>query len=52
MVASIRQARFSLEAVMAKHVENFFFGLAFGCGFCIAQAVLQMIAAFLARASH
>ncbi len=35
---------------MQKAVSDFCFGLAFGCGFCIAQAVLHFIAGFLAKA--
>lgn len=29
---------------MTKFIENFMFGLAFGCGFCIAYGVLKLIA--------
>jgi hypothetical protein len=32
---------------MAKHVENFLFGLCFGMGFVIADAVLRFIVSLL-----
>ena len=35
---------------MAKHVENFLFGLCFGMGFFLAKAALDLIAQFIARA--
>jgi hypothetical protein len=35
---------------MQKAIENFLFGLWFGCGFCIAQAVLHFIGSFLVKA--
>lgn len=36
---------------MQKALDNFLFGLCFGMGFCIAQAVLHFIASFLAKAT-
>ncbi len=36
--------------LMAKAVENFLFGLTFGCGFAIAQAVLKLMGALIAGA--
>lgn len=35
---------------MAKAVENFLFGLTFGMGFAIAQAVLHLLASLFAKA--
>lgn len=35
---------------MVKFVENFLFGLAFGCGFVLAQALLHFVGSFLQRA--
>ena len=35
---------------MQKAIENFLFGLFFGMGFCIAQAVLKFIGSLIARA--
>lgn len=35
---------------MQKGIENFLFGLAFGCGFTLAQAVLHLIAGLLSKA--
>lgn len=35
---------------MQKAIENFLFGLWFGCGFTVAAAVLHFIGSFLARA--
>lgn len=35
---------------MVKFLENALFGLAFGCGFLIAWAVLRFIASFLSQA--
>jgi hypothetical protein len=37
---------------MAKFVENFLFGLAFGMGFVISQAVLAFVAALIAKGAH
>lgn len=34
---------------MQKAVVDFLFGLAFGMGFCIAQAVLNLIAMLISR---
>lgn len=36
---------------MNKFVENLLFGLAFGCGFWVAQALLQFVAGLLARSA-
>ncbi len=35
---------------MYKFVSDFLFGLAFGCGFALAAALLKLIAAFLSKA--
>ncbi len=35
---------------MVKFVQDFLFGLAFGCGFCLALALLRIIAGFLGQA--
>ena len=35
---------------MQKAIDNFLFGLFFGCGFSIAAAVLRFIGSFLTRA--
>jgi hypothetical protein len=35
---------------MAKFCNDFLFGLAFGCGFSIAVAVLRFVAGFLSQA--
>lgn len=35
---------------MVKFVENFFFGLAFGCGFLVAYALLKLIVMLLSHA--
>jgi hypothetical protein len=35
--------------VLQKIIDNFLFGLFFGCGFFIAQAVLHLIASLLQR---
>ena len=40
------------EIVMVKAVENFVFGLTFGMGFCLAQAVLALLANLLSRGAH
>lgn len=37
---------------MKKAIENFLFGLCFGMGFCISEAVLHFIAEFIANAHH
>jgi hypothetical protein len=37
---------------MVKFAENFLFGLAFGCGFLVAYAVLKLIAYLLGNAGH
>ena len=37
---------------MHKALDNFLFGLAFGCGFFIAKAVLDLISGLLARGAH
>lgn len=34
---------------MVKAVENFLFGLEFGMGFCIAKALLDLIATLLSH---
>ncbi len=34
---------------MVKAVENFLFGLCFGMGFCVAQAVLHFIGTLISR---
>ena len=34
---------------MAKFIENFLFGLAFGMGFVIASKALQLLVEFLSR---
>ncbi len=36
---------------MQKAVADFCFGICFGMGFCLAQALLHAIASFLAHAS-
>jgi len=35
---------------MQKFVSDFLFGLAFGCGLCVAYAVLQFIVSLLSHA--
>lgn len=35
---------------MAKFCENVLFGLAFGCGFHVAAAVLHLIASLISKA--
>lgn len=37
---------------MAKHVENFLFGLFFGMGFCVSFAVLRFIVSILGGAER
>ena len=37
---------------MAKAVENFLFGLCFGCGFLVAAAVLRFIIGILGGAEQ
>jgi hypothetical protein len=37
---------------MQKALDNFLFGLMFGCGFFIAQALLAFLAKFIAAAGH
>ncbi len=39
-----------LETIMQKAIENFLFGLCFGMGFAIAQAVLHFIGSFMVKA--
>lgn len=35
---------------MQKAVDNFLFGLCFGMGFCLAQAVLHLIGSLISHA--
>ena len=37
---------------MQKHLDNFLFGLFFGMGFAIANAVLAFIVALLSKGVH
>ncbi len=35
---------------MVKALENFLFGLCFGCGFLIAEALLKFVGSLIAKA--
>jgi hypothetical protein len=37
---------------MVKFISDFLFGLAFGCGFCLAMALLRLLVWFLSGAQH